>query len=125
MVPAMDEVGRRYEAEEYFVPELLLAARATSSFPGAFPPATITEIDRRMTARGTWGVDLSTRAVDAAARRLPELAGLGITAIELMRQNSELLSARFGSRFTEVENHVANFDFEAALATLEKLLANS
>lgn len=28
MVPAMDEVGRRYECEEYFVPELLLAARA-------------------------------------------------------------------------------------------------
>jgi corrinoid protein of di/trimethylamine methyltransferase len=28
MVPAMDEVGRRYESEEYFVPELLLAARA-------------------------------------------------------------------------------------------------
>lgn len=28
MVPAMAEVGRRYEAEEYFVPDLLLAARA-------------------------------------------------------------------------------------------------
>jgi len=28
MVTAMDEVGRRYECEEYFVPELLLAARA-------------------------------------------------------------------------------------------------
>jgi methanogenic corrinoid protein MtbC1 len=28
MVPAMDEVGRLFEAEEYFVPELLLAARA-------------------------------------------------------------------------------------------------
>ncbi|HEY2018055.1 MAG TPA: corrinoid protein [Bryobacteraceae bacterium] len=28
MVPAMDDVGRRYECEEYFVPELLLAARA-------------------------------------------------------------------------------------------------
>ena len=28
MVPAMDEVGRRYECEEYFVPELLLSARA-------------------------------------------------------------------------------------------------
>jgi 5-methyltetrahydrofolate--homocysteine methyltransferase len=27
--PAMDEVGRRYEAGEYFVPELLLSARAT------------------------------------------------------------------------------------------------
>jgi corrinoid protein of di/trimethylamine methyltransferase len=28
MVPSMDEVGRRFECEEYFVPELLLAARA-------------------------------------------------------------------------------------------------
>ena len=28
MVPAMDEVGKRYEAEDYFVPELLLSARA-------------------------------------------------------------------------------------------------
>lgn len=28
MIPAMDEVGRRFEGEEFFVPELLLAARA-------------------------------------------------------------------------------------------------
>lgn len=28
MVPAMGEVGRRFECEDYFVPELLLAARA-------------------------------------------------------------------------------------------------
>lgn len=28
MVPAMDEAGRRFEAQEYFVPELLLSARA-------------------------------------------------------------------------------------------------
>jgi patatin-related protein len=33
-------------------PELLFAARATSSFPGAFPPATIGEVDRRMAERG-------------------------------------------------------------------------
>src|SRR5215469_12732127 len=31
MVPAMNEVGRLYEAEEYFVPELLLAGRAMKS----------------------------------------------------------------------------------------------
>ncbi len=31
MVPAMDEVGRLFESEEYFVPELLLAGRAMSS----------------------------------------------------------------------------------------------
>ncbi len=28
MVPAMGEVGRRFECEEYFIPQLLLAARA-------------------------------------------------------------------------------------------------
>lgn len=28
MIPAMDEVGRRFECSEYFVPELLLSARA-------------------------------------------------------------------------------------------------
>lgn len=28
LIPAMDEVGRRFEANEYFVPELLIAARA-------------------------------------------------------------------------------------------------
>ncbi len=28
MIPAMDEVGRRFEAQEYFIPEILLAARA-------------------------------------------------------------------------------------------------
>lgn len=28
MVPAMDEVGRRFQANEYFVPELLISARA-------------------------------------------------------------------------------------------------
>jgi 5-methyltetrahydrofolate--homocysteine methyltransferase len=28
MVPAMDEVGSRFECEEYFVPELLISARA-------------------------------------------------------------------------------------------------
>ena len=31
MMPAMDEVGRKFEANEYFVPELLLAARAMKS----------------------------------------------------------------------------------------------
>ena len=28
MIPAMDEVGRRFEAQEYFIPEMLLAGRA-------------------------------------------------------------------------------------------------
>jgi corrinoid protein of di/trimethylamine methyltransferase len=31
MIPSMDEVGRRFECQEYFVPELLLSARAMKS----------------------------------------------------------------------------------------------
>jgi methanogenic corrinoid protein MtbC1 len=31
MIPAMDEVGRLFEAEEYYVPELLLSGRAMKS----------------------------------------------------------------------------------------------
>jgi corrinoid protein of di/trimethylamine methyltransferase len=31
MVPAMDEVGRRFECSDYFVPELLISARAMKS----------------------------------------------------------------------------------------------
>jgi len=34
------------------VPSLVFAARATSSFPGAFPPATVAEMDRVLAARG-------------------------------------------------------------------------
>ncbi|SPE36945.1 Dimethylamine corrinoid protein [Candidatus Sulfopaludibacter sp. SbA3] len=35
LVPAMDEVGRRFECEEYFVPEMLLSARAPLLAAGA------------------------------------------------------------------------------------------
>ena len=38
MIPAMDEVGRRFEANEYFVPELLIAARAMKAALDLFRP---------------------------------------------------------------------------------------
>jgi 5-methyltetrahydrofolate--homocysteine methyltransferase len=38
MIPAMDEVGRRFEAEEYFLPELLIAARAMKGALGLVRP---------------------------------------------------------------------------------------
>jgi 5-methyltetrahydrofolate--homocysteine methyltransferase len=31
MIPAMNEVGRRFEAQEYYIPEMLLSARAMKS----------------------------------------------------------------------------------------------
>ncbi len=45
MVPAMDEVGRRFEQEEYFVPELLLSGRAMK--------AALELIQPLLAARGT------------------------------------------------------------------------
>ena len=38
MIPAMDEVGRRFECEDYFVPELLLSARAMKGALGLLRP---------------------------------------------------------------------------------------
>ena len=38
MVPAMDEVGRLFESEEYFVPELLLSGRAMKGAMGLLKP---------------------------------------------------------------------------------------
>ncbi len=52
MVPAMNEVGRLFECEEYFVPELLLAGRAMKSAMELLRPI--------MVASGT---KLSTRVV--------------------------------------------------------------
>ncbi len=39
MVPAMDEAGRRFEANEFFVPELLIAARAMKMAMAKLAPA--------------------------------------------------------------------------------------
>ncbi len=46
MVPAMDEVGRRFECEEYFVPELLLAARAMKGSLALLRPLLVARGDK-------------------------------------------------------------------------------
>ena len=55
LVPAMDEVGRRFECEEYFVPEMLLSARAMKASM---------EIVRPLLAAGT---DFRRRAISERA----------------------------------------------------------
>lgn len=44
------EIVSEFAADD--VPSLVFAARATASFPGAFPPATIAEMDRVLAERG-------------------------------------------------------------------------
>ncbi|MBI1388847.1 MAG: cobalamin-binding protein [bacterium] len=57
LVPAMDEVGRLFEEEEYFIPEMLLAARAMKESMELIRP--------RLTATGA---PSSGRAVIGAAK---------------------------------------------------------
>ena len=38
MIPAMDEVGKRFECNDYFYPELLIAARAMKASLSLMPP---------------------------------------------------------------------------------------
>ena len=46
MVPAMDEVGRRFEANEYFVPELLISARAMKAALEVIRPLLVARGDK-------------------------------------------------------------------------------
>ncbi len=46
MVPAMDEVGRRFECNEYFVPELLISARAMKAALDLIRPLLIARGDK-------------------------------------------------------------------------------
>lgn len=50
MVPAMDEVGKLFEEEEYFVPELLLAGRAMKSAMELIKPL-LTAAGQKMAVR--------------------------------------------------------------------------
>ena len=72
MVPAMDEVGKLFEAEEYFVPELLLAGRAMKSAMELIKPLLVAS-GQRMAVRvliGTVKVDLHDIGKNIAASML-------------------------------------------------------
>jgi 5-methyltetrahydrofolate--homocysteine methyltransferase len=75
MVPAMDEVGRLFEAEEYFVPELLLAGRAMKSALELLRP--------RMIASGP---RLGTRVVIGTVKG--DLHDIGQTIVASMLEGS-------------------------------------
>ncbi|WP_343525198.1 patatin-like protein [Sphingomonas sp.] len=73
------------------VPELVFAARATSSFPGAFPPFTVAELDRVLATRNeAW----QTR--DAFLRRvLPRHHAAGAADKAVLIDGSVLVNAPF------------------------------
>jgi 5-methyltetrahydrofolate--homocysteine methyltransferase len=82
MIPAMDEVGRLFECEEYFVPELLLAGRAMKSAMELLKPL-LAASGRRATTRiviGTVKGDLHDIGKNLVASMLE---GAGFEVIDL------------------------------------------
>ena len=82
MVPAMDEVGRLFECEEYFVPELLLAGRAMKGAMELLKPL-LTAAGQKMAVRvviGTVKGDLHDIGKNIVASMLE---GSGFEVIDL------------------------------------------
>lgn len=102
MVPAMDEVGRLFEAEEYFVPELLLAGRAMKSAMELIKPL-LTASGQKMAVRvviGTVKGDLHDIGKNIVASMLE---GSGFEVIDL---GADVSPENFVAAVKEREPHV-------------------
>ena len=78
------------------IPELVFAARATSSFPGAFPPFTVGELDRVLEARGQGWPERD----DFLRRVLPRHHAAGAADKAVLIDGSVLVNAPFRPRST-------------------------
>lgn len=96
-------VPRRRPAAER--PALLLAARATASFPGAFPPASIREVDRRLSEQGReWPGRAAFVDRYLASDRAPEEV--------LLIDGSVLNNAPFGPAIEAIHGRPAHRDVD-------------
>jgi 5-methyltetrahydrofolate--homocysteine methyltransferase len=111
MVPAMDEVGRLFEVEEYFVPELLLAGRAMKSAMELLRPLLASAGERLSTKViiGTVKGDLHDIGKNIVASMLE---GSGFEVVDL---GSDVAPERF---VTAVEEHEPQFVCMSALLTV-------
>jgi corrinoid protein of di/trimethylamine methyltransferase len=102
MVPAMDEVGRLYEEEEYFVPELLLAGRAMKSAMELLKPLLLASGQKLATrvVIGTVKGDLHDIGKNIVASMLE---GSGFEVIDL---GTDVSPESFVSAVQEREPHV-------------------
>jgi patatin-related protein len=100
-----DEEGRRVIADPA---ELAFAARATASFPGAFPPFTVAELDGVLEARRqTWpGRD------DFLARAIPRHAATGHIAAATLIDGSVLANAPFRPAVQALRNRPARREID-------------
>jgi corrinoid protein of di/trimethylamine methyltransferase len=102
MVPAMDAVGRLFECEEYFVPELLLAGRAMKSAMELLKPL-LTAAGQKMAVRvviGTVKGDLHDIGKNIVASMLE---GSGFEVIDL---GTDVSPENFVAAVNERKPHV-------------------
>lgn len=102
MVPAMDEVGKLFECEEYFVPELLLAGRAMKSAMELIKPL-LSASGQRMAVRiliGTVRGDLHDIGKNIVASMLE---GSGFEVIDL---GTDVTPEKFVDAVRESNPHV-------------------
>jgi 5-methyltetrahydrofolate--homocysteine methyltransferase len=102
MVPAMDEVGRLFEQEEYFVPELLLAGRAMKSAMELLRPLLVAS-GQKMSAKvviGTVKGDLHDIGKNIVASMLE---GSGFDVVDL---GTDVAPEKFVAAVTEQEPQV-------------------
>jgi len=102
MVPAMDEVGKLYQCEEYFVPELLLAGRAMKNAMELLKPL-LTASGHKMAVRiliGTVKGDLHDIGKNIVASMLE---GSGFEVIDL---GTDVTPEKFVDAVRERNPHV-------------------
>ena len=102
MVPAMDEVGRLFEQEEYFVPELLLAGRAMKSAMQVLRPLMV-EAGEKLSAKvviGTVKGDLHDIGKNIVASMLE---GSGFDVVDL---GTDVAPEKFVAAVTEQEPQI-------------------
>ncbi|MEA3010546.1 MAG: hypothetical protein QOJ91_2238 [Sphingomonadales bacterium] len=84
--------------------ELTFAARATASFPGAFPPFQVAELDKVLAERGA---DWPGRG-DFLSRALPRQSALGTAETAVLIDGSVLANAPFRPAIKALQNRPAH-----------------
>ncbi len=90
------------------IPELAFAARATASFPGAFPPFTVKEMDRVLARKGRAWPSRSA----FLARALPKHFALDSAEEAVLIDGSVLINAPFAPAIAALRNRPARREID-------------
>ncbi|AGH49126.1 MULTISPECIES: patatin-like protein [Sphingomonadales] len=97
------------------VPDLVFAARATASFPGAFPPFTVAELDGVLEARDrTW-----PGREAFLTRALPRHAAIGTTGDAVLIDGSVLANAPFGPATDALKDRPARREVDRRMVYID------